>query len=152
MIGMGTALISELRDAGREVHVWLSDVAPSGEGSRIAAFQLRQLDIPFTVIPDASVGWLMDQRDINAVLLRGDHMAVNGDCGTVIGGLSVALVAASSDVPVYVLAPRSAFDPAASDGKALRVDSPAAAGATRLNPTSDVIPARLITAVFTEGA
>lgn len=142
-LGMGTALIQQLRDAGREVHVWLTDAAPSGEGGRVAAYQLRQLDVPFTVIPDSALGWLFDRRRIEAVLLRGDRIAANGDCGVLIGGLSVAIVAATADVPVHVLAPRNAVDPGAADGAALRIDA-------AFVPTSDVLPAQLITRVISE--
>lgn len=150
MVGMGTALIQELRDAGRDVRVWVTDVAPSGEGGRVAAFSLRQLDVPFTVIPDSAVGWLMDQRQVSGLLLRGDRVAANGDCGVLIGGLSAALVAAAASVPVYVLAPRSAFDQNAADGAALRAGTAFAPGATRINPLSDVVPHDLVARLISE--
>ena len=150
MVGMGTALIAELRGAGREVHAWVTEAAPGGEGSRVAAFTLRQLDLPFTVIPDAAVGWLMDQRGVDALLLRGDRIAANGDCGVLIGGLSAALVAAAAGVPVHVLAPRSAFDAGAADGAALRAETSFAPGATRLNPQCDVVAHDLVTRLISE--
>jgi methylthioribose-1-phosphate isomerase len=145
-------LIGEVRDAGRLVHVWLTEAGPGGEGGRVAAFQMRQLQVPFTVIPDAAVGWLMDQRIVSALLLRGDRIAVNGDCGVLIGGRSAALVAQSAGVPVFVLAPRSAFDAGATDGAALHADVAFAPGTTRVNPSTDVVPAALISSVFTESA
>jgi methylthioribose-1-phosphate isomerase len=76
-------------------------------------------------------------------LLRGDRVATNGDCGVLIGGLPAALVAATADVPVYVLAPRCAYDPDAADGAALR---------TGAMPTLDVVPAHLITSLMNEAA
>jgi methylthioribose-1-phosphate isomerase len=150
MVGMGTTLIQELRDAGRAVHVWLTDAAPGGEGGRVAAFQLRQLDVPFTVIPDAAVGWLLDRHNVAALLLRGDRVATNADCGVIVGGLSAAIVAAAADVPVIVLAPRNSFDPGAADGVALRADETFAPGAARLNPSSDVVPHDLVTRLISE--
>jgi len=150
LVGMGTALIGELRDAGRGVHVWVPDVAPAGEGGRVAAFGLRQLDVPFTVIPDTAVGWLFDHRRVAALLLRGDRVSANGDCGVLIGGLSAALVAASAGVPVHILAPLNAIDPGVADGAALRADASFATGATRLNPQSDVVPADLVTSIISE--
>ncbi|HUP83204.1 MAG TPA: hypothetical protein VM284_03330 [Candidatus Limnocylindria bacterium] len=152
MVGMATALIVELRDAGRDVQAWVTQAAPSDEGSRVAAFTLRQLDVSFTVIPDAAIAWLMDQRRVDALLLRGDRIATNGDCGVLIGGRAAAVVAATAGVPVYVLAPRSAYDPGAADGSALRADAGFAPGATRLTPSNDVVPAALISGVFTEPA
>jgi methylthioribose-1-phosphate isomerase len=150
LVGMGTALIQELRDAGRAVHVWVTDAAPGGEGGRVAAFGLRQLDVPFTVIPDTAVGWLFDHRRIDALLLRGDRVCANGDCGVLIGGLSAALVATSAGVPVHVLAPQNAVDPGAANGAAIRADTSFATGATRLNPQSDMVPAELITRIISE--
>jgi methylthioribose-1-phosphate isomerase len=143
MVGMGTALIAQLRDSGRDVHVWVTDAAPGGEGSRVSAFTLRQLDVPFTTIPDTAVGWLLDQRRVTALLLRGDRVAPNGDCGVLLGGLSAALLAKSADVPVHVLAPRSALDNGATDGLARRE------GAA---PSDDILRADLVTSIITEAA
>jgi methylthioribose-1-phosphate isomerase len=151
MVGMGTALVQSVRDAGRELHVWLTDAMPSGEGGRVAAFAMRQLDVPFTVIPDAAVGWLFDHRHVDALLLRGDGVAENGDCAVLIGGLSAAAVAGAASVPVLVLAPRSAFADAPDRGH-LRSDTTFAPGATRLNPSIDILTAEMITRVISEAA
>lgn len=140
LVGMGTALIQESRDRGRDVHVWLTEAAPSGEGSRVAAFQLRQLDVPHTVIADAAVGWLLSGHHVDALLLRGDRVAADGSCVVLLGGLPAAIVAARANVPLYVLAPKSAFG---GDASALL-----SAGA----PTTDVIDAGLITSLVTEAA
>lgn len=138
MVGMGTALIQELRERGREVHVWLTQAAPSGEGSRVAAFGLRQLDVPHTVVPDSALGWLFSERHVDAVLLRGDQVAPDGSCVTLLGGLPAALLAARAKVPVYVLAPRSSFG-----GELEGVRSPGV-------PPTDVVDADLITRLVTE--
>ncbi len=137
LVGMGTALIQAMRDAGREIHVWVTECAPSGEGGRVAAFGLRQLDVPFNVIPDAAVGWLLGQHKVDALVLRGDRAATNGDVGVLIGGLAAAVVAKFNEVPVHVLAPRSAFDATES----LSVST---------TPTNDVVHSGLINAVLTE--
>jgi len=134
LVGMGTALIQELRDAGHDVHVWLTECAPSGDGGRVAAFGLRQLDVAFNVIPDAAVGWLLASHKIDAVLLRGDRIGIDGAVGTIVGGLTAASVAKSGGVPTYVLASRSAFD----DAHAL---------APSATPTADIVPADLVTTV-----
>ncbi len=150
LIGMGTAVIQCLTDAGRDVHVWLTEAAPGLEGGRIAALQLTQHDIPHTVIPDTAAAWLLVNRHIDDVLLRGDRVCVNGDVGALIGSLSVAQLAAAAGVPVHVLAPPVSFDPAAADGAAIAVPLNTARLGGRLNPTSDVVPAALITSLVTE--
>lgn len=171
MVGMGTALIQALADAGHGVHVWLTEASPSGEGSRIAALQLTQLDIAHTVVPDSAVGWLFHHRRLDAAVLRGDRIAANGDAGVLVGGAAIARIAESAGVPVLVLAPSAATDPEAEDGRALEADLRSAAESlaaarddtgseaarpavfgVRLNPTVDVVPAGLIGRLVTETA
>jgi methylthioribose-1-phosphate isomerase len=150
MVGMLTALLDELAAANRSVHVWLTDAAPTGEGGRIAASQLRQLDVPHTVVPDSAVAWLLERRQIDALLLRGDRSAINGDTGLLVGGLGAARLAAAVSVPVHVLAPRITIDAAAATGEQIRADSAFATGAARLDPSQDVVPAELITRFVTD--
>jgi methylthioribose-1-phosphate isomerase len=140
MVGMGTALIRAIQDLGRDVHVWVTDAAPGGEGRRVTAFSLRQLDVPYTVIPDTAVGWLFKNRRVDALLLRADRVAENGDCGVLIGGLSAAVVAAAAQAPVCVLAPRSAYEPVRYGADMRTGDA----------PTSDVVDAGLITRLVSE--
>jgi len=173
MIGIGTTLLQSLVDTGRAVHVWVTDAAPSGEGSRIATLQLAQADVPHTVIPDAAVAWLLASRRIDAVLLRGDRVCANGDTGALIGSLNVALLAGQAGVPVNVVAPLSAVDAAAASGQQIKVQLASAAEVlaarrlgegnertddrgrqapfgVRLNPTTDIVPAASISAIITE--
>ena len=152
-----------------QVHVWLPQARARRRGRphrRPAA--APSSTCPHTIIPDAAVGWLLANRRIDAVLLRGDVVCANGDVGTVVGSLGIARLAAAASVPVYVLAPRSAIDPAAADGSALRVDlrsasEQLAAGGTddmpsgrpvvfgaRLTPHSDVVPADLVERAVSE--
>lgn len=142
MVGMGTALIQAVRDRGRELHIWVTAGEPSGEGVRVAAFTLRQLDVPFTVIPDSAIAWLLHGRRIDSVVLRGDEVAQNGDCLVLVGGLSAAVVAKEANVPVHVLAPRAARA-AAPTGLELHGDD-----STR--PVSDVVSSEYITRLVSE--
>lgn len=166
-IGMGTALVQALADAGRSVHVWVTEAGPGTEGARITSFQLAQGDVAHTVIPDSAIGWLLNGRLLDAVFLRGDRVCVNGDSGTLIGSLAAAQLAADASVPVYVLAPKLSFDPSASDGASIRVrigsaaevlaakrtteseTRPASFG-VRLNPPIDIVPGGLIRGFVTE--
>ncbi|HWH23725.1 MAG TPA: hypothetical protein VNW68_02405, partial [Candidatus Limnocylindria bacterium] len=63
-VGTGGALVAALVAAGRDVHVWLTDALPSGEGRRLAALQLSRQDIASTSLPDSAVG----QRSAGDVL------------------------------------------------------------------------------------
>ncbi|HUR15849.1 MAG TPA: hypothetical protein VMZ33_01070 [Candidatus Limnocylindrales bacterium] len=167
VVGTGTALIQALIATGRSVHVWVTRAEPSAEGARITSLQLAQVDVPHTVIADAAVGWLMAARSIDGVLLRGDTVVANGDVAALIGSRGVAHLAATADVAVYALAPRTAWDANAAD--AGRLSDPirstaetlaamvgnAAYGrpqsfAASLSPRVDVLPRDLISAYLTE--
>jgi methylthioribose-1-phosphate isomerase len=155
MVGMGTAGIAALADAGRHVHVWVTDAAPSSEGTRVTALQLTQLDVAHTIVPDTAVGWLFANRRVDAVALRGDTVASNGDIAALLGSRTVAQLASDASIPVHVLAPESAWDRVAKDVSRLKLDLRSAAelgsaNAARLNPTLDIVPARFVTAYVSE--
>jgi methylthioribose-1-phosphate isomerase len=157
MVGMATSGIQRLIEEGRRVHVWVTDGAPTGEGTRVAAVQLSQLDIPHTVIPDSAVGWLMASRTIDALVLRGDTVATNGDTVALLGARAVAQLAADAHVPVHVLAPETSWDRTRRDASELVLDLRSAAElgsatSARLNPPFDIVPARLVSAYVSERA
>jgi methylthioribose-1-phosphate isomerase/methylthioribulose-1-phosphate dehydratase len=157
LVGTGTAIVQSLLAMGRRVHVWLTEAAPGMEGTRLAAAQMMQIDAPHTVIADTAVGWLLAEHRIDAALLRADYVCANGDTASVIGALNVAALARAAGVPVYAVAPRTAFDPAMPDGRSLvpQLEPPGRgeAGrvpAVRLNPLNDVVPAARLSGSLTE--
>jgi len=167
LVGTGTAVLQSLLTAGHAIHIWLTEAAPSDQGARLSALQLTQADVPHTVIADSAVGWLFDSRPLDAVLLRGDNVAANGDMAGLIGSLNVARLAADATVPVYAVTPTSAFDDDLAEARSLlpnlrssaetlaleprgEGDSRSAVFGVRLNPTIDVVPRDLITAYLTE--
>ena len=132
--------------------------SPSGEGSRIAALELHQLDITHTVIPDSAIGWLFANRRVDAVALRGDTVANNGD--TVDAARRTGRRRSlRSDSQRSRARPRAAasWDRPAPDASDLVLDMRSAAelgsaGRARLNPSFDVVPARLVSAYVSERA
>ena len=155
LVGMVTTGIKSLIDAGRHVHVWVTEGAPSGEGSRITALELTQLDIPHTVIPDSAIGWLVAGRQLNAVVLRGDTVASNGDTVALLGARAIAQIAHDAGIPVHVLAPEASWDRRARDAGALVLDLRSAAelgsaNRARLQPPFDIVPARVVSAYISE--
>lgn len=156
-VGPSTAAFQSLLAAGRPLHVWVATTAPSDEGVRVAAHTLAQLDVPHTVIPDTAVGWLLANRSLTGVVVRGDTVFQNGDVLCLIGARSVAVLSRQADVPLFVLAPRAAYDSTGSldSGAGLAPRSPAESGGAlraRLNPITDVVPADLVTSVISEAA
>jgi len=152
---MVTAGIQSLVERGADPHVWVTEGAPSDEGTRLTALELTQHDVPHTVIPDSAVGWLFASRSVAAAVLRGDTVASNGETVALLGSRQIAELAHNSNVPVYVLAPTISWNKQAHDTSALVLDLRSAAelgSATRarLNPPFDVVPARNITSYVSE--
>ena len=155
MVGMATSGLGALIDSGKRVHVWVTEGAPTSEGSRITALQLTQLDLPHTVIPDSAVAWLFANRKLDAVVLRGDTVAAYGETAATLGSLAVAQLASDAGVPVDVLAPDCSWDRKKSSLDELVLDLRSAAelgsaGRARLTPVFDIVPARVVTAYVSE--
>lgn len=166
MVGTGTAILKSLIESGHAVHVWVTEAGPTNEGTRVSSFQLSQMDVPHTVIPDTAVARLMSSSRVDAALLRGDTICENRDAVAPGGSLNVAVVAGHAGVPVHVVAPMYAYDSRIATGNELSADprSPAEAAAravatderrpavvaSRLAPAADVVPANLVTLFVAE--
>lgn len=164
---VGTALVG-LTDriaAGGEVRVWVTETRPQLEGARLASWELANLGIDHTVLPDAAIGALLEREGIDAVLLGAEWIAANGDVGGVVGSRVVAGMAATTSrgpVPVFATAPIATFDQATADGRAIPLDDRPGrdlqtyvtgtrlARARAWNPGIDVVPANWVHSIVTE--
>lgn len=164
---VGTALVALANRvaAGGEVRVWVTETRPHMEGARLASWELANLDIEHSVVPDAAVGALLERERIDAVLLGAEWVAANGDVGAVVGSRVVAGMAATASggpVPVFATAPIATFDAGTPDGRAIPVDDRPTRDlqlyttGTRLartkgwNPAADVVPAAWVERLVTE--
>lgn len=152
LVGTTFAVITPLSAAGRRVHVWLTEAAPTLEGAWTGARHLAANDVPHTIVADTAVSWLFGARKIDAVLLRADWLCANGDIAAPVGSLNVARLAQIANVPVYACVPQSVVDPGCPDGKSipteLRAPVEGRAG-PRLDPAADVVPADLLASLIT---
>jgi methylthioribose-1-phosphate isomerase len=150
--GAGTALGVIL--ASEPAHVWVDETRPLLQGARLTAWELQRAGASFDVIVDSSAGALMAQGLVDAIVVGADRIAANGDVANKIGTYAVAVLAARHDVPFYVAAPVSTFDPGTADGAAIPIEerSPdeVVAGAPARNLAFDVTPAELVTAIVCE--
>jgi methylthioribose-1-phosphate isomerase len=163
--GDGTALsvIFSAVAQGKRVEVYADETRPLLQGARLTAWELKQRDIPVTVITDSMAGWVMKQKLVQAVITGADRIAANGDTANKIGTYSVAQLARSHGIPFYVAAPSTTFDLSTPDGKAIPIEErkrdeiahsfgqqtvPHNVGV--YNPAFDVTPAELIDAIVTE--
>ena len=163
--GEGTALsvLFELARRGKQPHIWVDETRPLLQGARLTAWELVQREIDCTVICDSMAAAVMRSGRVQAVVTGADRIAANGDVANKIGTYGVALVADAHDIPFYVAAPTSTFDPDLASGEEIPIEersaeeithgfgsSTAPAGARVYNPAFDVTPAELIAGIITE--
>jgi methylthioribose-1-phosphate isomerase len=157
-VGYGTALgvIRAAAEQGRRPHVYVDETRPLLQGARLTMWELEQLDIPATVLPDSASASLMAHGKVDVAIVGADRIAANGDVANKIGTYAVALAAREHGVPFYVAAPTSTIDLDTQTGADIAIEE---RGATELgpqfegrayNPAFDITPARLITAIVTE--
>jgi len=160
--GSALSVIVALHHAGRPVRALVAETRPLFEGSRIAAWELRQAGVEHAVVTDAAAPGCIAADRVGVVLVAADRVAANGDVIAIAGTYPLALAAAAAGVPVLVCAPASTLDTATRDGAAATIEEgrPGAvlrAAGTRIapegtqvrNPLQDLTPAALVTAIIT---
>ena len=153
--GYGTALgvIKAAKKQGKNIHVFAAETRPRLQGARLTAWELKQEDIPFTLITDTMTGHFLSSGRIVA----------NGDVANKIGTYNIAILAMENGVPFYVAAPNSTIDLSLSSGDEIPIEERnpeevthfgglpiAPEGVQVANPAFDVTPHRYISAIITE--
>jgi methylthioribose-1-phosphate isomerase len=154
--GYGTA-VGALRAAwerGLLERVLVDETRPLLQGSRLTAFELEQLGIPYSVIADSAAAAMMAAGEVDCVVTGADRIAANGDTANKIGTYALAVLAKHHGIPLYVVAPTSTIDLATPSGEGIPIEErPPDEITTRFtarNPAFDVTPAELISAIVTE--
>ena len=163
--GYGSALgvIRYAHEQGKRVHAFVDETRPRLQGARLTAWELAQMGVPFTVVPDGSSGHFMRTQKIALCVVGCDRVAANGDTANKIGTYNLALAAKAHGVPFYVAGPTSTVDMACPHGDAIPIEERPAEeishisgiqitpdGAPVANPAFDVTPATYITGIITE--
>lgn len=163
--GHGTALgvIRTAFAVDPTLRVFACETRPFLQGARLTTYELMADGIPVTLITDNAAGALMAREGADLVLVGADRIAANGDTANKIGTYTLAVLASRHEVPFYVVAARSSFDPAVPDGRAIPLEerdareitqtagrAVAPAGVSVWNPAFDVTPHALITGFITE--
>jgi methylthioribose-1-phosphate isomerase len=161
----GTALgvVQAAHQAERQLHVWVDETRPYLQGARLTAWELQQGGVPHTLIPDMAAGPLMARGEVDVILVGADRIAANGDTANKLGTYTLAVLAARHGVPFVVCAPMSSVDLETPDGDAIPIEDRdadevsvirgvriAPEGTAVRNPSFDVTPAELISAIVTE--
>ena len=163
--GHGTALgvIRSAVEQGKTISVIADETRPFLQGARLTSWELIQDNIPVTLITDNMAGYLMSKGEINAIIVGTDRVAANGDVANKIGTYMVAVLARRHNIPFYVACPISTIDLNCPNGEAIPIEERAkeevtgyrdtqwaAKGVSVRNPSFDVTPAELVTAIITE--
>jgi methylthioribose-1-phosphate isomerase len=163
--GYGTALgvVYAAQQAGKTVRVFADETRPLLQGARLTAWELAERGLDVTVLCEGAAGSLLRRGVVDAVITGADRIAANGDTANKVGTYPLAVLADRHDVPFYVAAPASTFDPATPDGGGIPIEvrepgevlacggRPVAPdGVTAWNPAFDVTPGDLVTAFVTE--
>jgi methylthioribose-1-phosphate isomerase len=163
--GYGTALgvIKAAKEQGKRVSVFATETRPLLQGTRLTTWELKQEDIPVTLITDSMAGYFMKQRKIDCVIVGADRIAANGDVANKIGTYTLAVVAKENRIPFYVAAPTSTIDLSLNSGDKIPIEERnpeevthirgvpiAPQGIRAANPAFDITPHSYITAIITE--
>ncbi|MCB9727569.1 MAG: S-methyl-5-thioribose-1-phosphate isomerase [Deltaproteobacteria bacterium] len=163
--GWGTAL-GVIRSAvreGKRVHVYADETRPFLQGSRLTAWELMRDEIPVTLLADNAAGHLIASGGIDLAIVGTDRTVLNGDVANKIGTYQVAVLCHRHGIPFYVAAPTSTLDLTLEDGRAIPIEERAAdevrtamghpiapTDVPVYNPSFDVTPAELVSAIITE--
>ena len=122
--GRGTALgiIAKAWECGKCSHVFVDETRPLLQGARLTAWELKQQNIPFTLLTDNTAAYAMQQGKISAVVVGADRIACNGDAANKIGTYNVAVLAMHHHIPFYIAAPISSIDFSIASGREISIE------------------------------
>jgi methylthioribose-1-phosphate isomerase len=164
-VDYGTALgvIRTAHEAGKKIHVLLTETRPRLQGGRLTAWELKQLGVPFEVIPDSAAGYYMRKGQIRIAFVGADRVAANGDTVNKIGTYMLAVLAKENKVPFYTVAPTSTIDLDCPNGEHIQIEERPADEVRNpygnslipddfpvRNPAFDMTPQRYLAGIVTE--
>jgi len=164
--GWGTALgvVYAAVEKNYDIHVYVDETRPLGQGARLTFWELKQNKIPATLITDSTAAFLMKQKKIDVVIYGADRITKDGDVANKIGSYALAVAARHHDIPCYVAAPFSTFDFTLADGNQIPIEERSGKEILQIyeynnnllslenvyNPAFDITPAYLLSGIITE--
>ena len=163
-VDYGTALgvMYAAKEAGRKFRVYTCETRPLLQGARLTTWELLREKIEVTLICDSMAATLMKQKKVDMVFTGADRVAANGDTANKIGTYNLAVLAKHHNIPFYIVAPLSTFDPKTKTGKQIPIEErkpeevthfagipTAPKGVKVFNPAFDVTDHALIAGIVT---
>ena len=162
-VGTGLAIVAALRDAGRPVEVLVAETRPWLAGARLVAWELVQAGIPFVLVGDGAAAGLLGSGAADAVLVGAEFDRPRRRRGMRSGQLRAGGCRRAPRCPVRRRGAAQHLRRAGGRGQRsaggsatpeevlfLRGARLAPEGTIARNPSVDVIPSDLVTAVVTE--
>ncbi len=165
--GIGTALavFYKGKEQGKRITVYVPETRPYLQGARLTVWELMKNGIKAVLIADGAKAFTLKTKGIDLIITGADRIAKNGDSANKIGTYGLAIAAKFLNIPFYIAAPTTTFDPNIKTGKEIPVEerSPdevrncrdkkiAPPNVEVYNPAFDITPAELITGIITEKA
>ncbi len=163
--GYGTALgvIRSAHAQNKITHVYAGETRPWLQGARLTAWELMTDNIPTTLSCEGAAGQLLRQGNIKWIIVGADRISSNGDVANKIGTYNLAVLAQYEDVKFMVVAPSSTFDLSIDTGEHIPIETRdenevthiqgiqmAPNECTAINPSFDITPHKLISAIVCE--
>ncbi len=159
--GTALAVIRVAWEQGKKVSVIATETRPKLQGARLTAYELKREGIPVTLITDGMVGYVMQKRLVNKVIVGADRIVRDAVINK-IGTFGIAVLAHENKIPFYIAAPNSTFDLTHSASEVVieernpeevthfGTQKIAPNGVKVLNPAFDITPMRYVTAIICE--
>ncbi|HOI30167.1 MAG TPA: S-methyl-5-thioribose-1-phosphate isomerase [Melioribacteraceae bacterium] len=163
--GDGTALsvIKRGYENGLVEFVYVDETRPLFQGSRLTAWELNRLGIPFKIIADSTAAVLMKEGNIDLIITGADRIALNGDAANKIGTYHLSVLALHHKIPFYIAAPSTTIDFNSKTGSEFKIELRNKMELFEMNgchitsseydafcPAFDVTPNQYITSIITE--
>ncbi len=153
------ACVEAAVDDGKEIEAIVKETRPRKQG-HITARQLREMDVPVTMVVDNAARRYLD--DVDHVLVGADSIAADGSVINKVGTSILAVAARERGVPVMVAAQTLKLHPDTLTGHTVEIEmrdeSEVLSDEERAdigdvtveNPAFDVTPPRYVDAIVTE--
>ena len=161
--GTAISVVEAAHERGLIAGVTATETRPLLQGSRLTAWELKRMGVPYRVTIDSGAAGLIASGEIDAVITGADRIAANGDVANKVGTYSLALAAQANGVPFIVAAPTSTIDLDTPNGDAIPIELRSASEVLEVNgariapedtdaynPAFDVTPVSLVSAIVTE--
>ena len=121
-IGTAIAPLKLAVENGMDIHVYVDETRPRFQGGKLTAWELKQAEVPCTIITDSTAASLMKTDKIDLAIVGADRIACNGDFANKIGTYNLAVICFFHKIPFYTAAPWSTFHTDLIDGNEIPIE------------------------------